>query len=400
MNIILFDDPVIREDLLPFTFIRPVAEIRVGILTIAEKWKHVKGADVSYQTEAYLSGKYPTNLTGDNYFINGAICPDEEFINRLKKLSKNDALVEGDKIWAIRTEATNIPLSGFNSIHCENVVVVDKPWKIFQFNGSQIKHDYEILTKDRKSHGVNDVHTKVYNIENIFIEEGVTIRAAILNAENGPIYLGKNSHVHEGAIIRGSFSLGEQSHVNMGAKVRGDTTVGPFSKIGGEVSNTVIFGYSNKAHDGFLGNSVIGEWCNFGADSNTSNLKNNFENIKLWNYTKNSFVDSGLLFCGLMMGDHSKCGINTMFNTGTVVGISANIFGAGFPRNFIPSFAWGGATGFTTFKIDKALKTASMAMERRQQKLTEVDINILKEIYSRSSVFRTWERIGNTELSV
>jgi UDP-N-acetylglucosamine diphosphorylase/glucosamine-1-phosphate N-acetyltransferase len=236
------------------------------------------------------------------------------------------------------------------------------------------------------------VHTRTYAPENIFIEEGVSIRAALLNAENGPIYLGKNSQLHEGAIIKGPFALCEGSHVNMGSKIRGDTTVGPYSKIGGEVSNSVLFGYSSKAHDGFLGNSVLGEWCNLGADTNTSNLKNNYENVKLWSYVKGGFKDTGLMFCGLMMGDHSKCGINTMFNTGTVIGVSANIFGDGYPRNFIPSYAWGGAAGFSTFKFDKAMETAKKAMERRGIVLDDIELSILQKVYEESERYRVWEK--------
>ncbi|HRG10464.1 MAG TPA: glucose-1-phosphate thymidylyltransferase, partial [Cyclobacteriaceae bacterium] len=242
------------------------------------------------------------------------------------------------------------------------------------------------------SASINDEHTRVYNPSQIFLEEGAKVRAAVLNAENGPIYLGKNSFVQEGALIRGPFALCEESHVNMGAKVRGDTTVGPYSKIGGEVSNSVIFGYSNKGHDGFLGNSVLGEWCNIGADTNTSNLKNNYENIKLWSYTKGGFKDTGLMFCGLMFGDHSKCGINTMFNSGTVVGVSTSIFGDGYPRNFIPSFAWGGAAGFTTYQLNKALDTAAKAMERRNIALSEVDKAILKKVFEDSAPYRVWEK--------
>jgi UDP-N-acetylglucosamine diphosphorylase/glucosamine-1-phosphate N-acetyltransferase len=278
--------------------------------------------------------------------------------------------------------------------------LIDQVWKIYQNNGAQIREDFTLITQGRKSASVTDPFTRIYNSDQVFLEEGVEIRAALLNADNGPIYLGKNSLVQEGALIRGPFALCEGSHVNMGAKVRGDTTVGPFSKIGGEVSNSVIFGYSNKAHDGFLGNSVIGEWCNLGADTNTSNLKNNYENIKLWNYAKGGFKDTGLMFCGLMLGDHSRCGINMMFNSGTVVGVSASIFGDGYPRNFIPSFAWGGAAGFTTYQLTKALDTASKAMARRNVTLTEEDREILTTLFNESAQYRVWEKSNheNNEL--
>ena len=393
MNIILFDDPTIRVDLLPLTFTRPVASIRIGILTIAEKWAKYLSNSPSFSTEEYLSKKFPCNLTADNYWINGAVCPDAQLVKAITSLKPHEGLVKDSRVIALRTPEGEIPevISGTVREYSENLTIIDHVWKIFQLNGAQIREDFKLVTKNRKSAGINDKHTRTYSEENIFVEEGASIRAAVLNAENGPIYIGKNTHIHEGALIRGSFALCEGSHVNMGAKVRGDTTVGPFSKIGGEVSNTVLFGYSNKAHDGFLGNSVIGEWCNLGADTNTSNLKNNYEPIKIWNYAKGGFKDTGLMFCGLIMGDHSKCGINMMFNTGTVVGVSANIFGDGYPRTFIPSFAWGGASGFATFQLNKALETATKAMERRNLLVDESDREILKHIFEQSSKHRAWE---------
>jgi len=393
MNIILFDDPDIRLNLLPFTFTRPVGDIRVGILTVAEKWKWWTKGDVSFQTEAYLAEKFPEKISSDNYFINGAICPDKELCDRVINLKNGEGLKQGEVLLAARSPDKKVP--GANSIKCENyssAVLIDQVWKIFQLNGSQIKSDFRIITVNRKSIPISDIHTRCYNSENIFLEDGASVKAAILNAEAGPIYLGKNSQIHEGAIIKGPFALGEGSHVNMGAKVRGDTSVGPFSKIGGEVSNCVIFGYSNKAHDGFLGNSVIGEWCNLGADTNTSNLKNSYENIKIWNYKTKGFKDTGLMFCGLMLGDHSKCGINTMFNTGTVVGVNVNIFGEGYPRTIIPSFAWGGAAGYSTYKIGKALETAAKAMERRNVALSETDKKIMEEVYRLTAEDRVWEK--------
>jgi UDP-N-acetylglucosamine diphosphorylase/glucosamine-1-phosphate N-acetyltransferase len=272
------------------------------------------------------------------------------------------------------------------------LAIIDQVWKIFQYNGGQIKADFRLITSSRLSAGIHDPHTRLYGEQNIFIEEGVLTRAAVLNAENGPIYLGKNSSIQEGALIKGPFALGEGSQVCMGAKMRGDVSIGPYCKVGGEVSTSVIFGYSNKAHDGFLGCSVLGEWCNLGADTNTSNLKNNYENTKLWSYAKKGFVSTDLMFCGLVMSDHSKCGINTMFNTGTVAGVSANIFGAGFPRNFIPSFSWGGTAGFTTFQLNKAFETASRAMERKSVIFDEVDKEILAVVFRQESEYRVWEK--------
>ncbi len=394
MNVILFDNPTIRQDLLPFTFTRPVADIRVGILTISEKWEKVLHLKPTFSTEPYLSKKYPTIYSADNLWINGALCPSSELVAVIHSLQSGDAIAKDNMILAVRTPDDEVPeiITGTIREFTLHVTLIDQVWKIYQYNGGQIRADYELITKGRISIPINDVHTRVYSPENIFLEEGAKVKAALLNAENGPIYLGKNSLVQEGALIRGPFSLGEDSHVNMGAKVRGDTTVGPFSKIGGEVSNSVLFGHSNKSHDGFLGNSVIGEWCNIGADTNTSNLKNNYENIKLWNYAKGGFKDTGLMFCGLMFGDHSKCGINTMFNSGTVVGVSSSIFGDGYPRNFIPSFSWGGAAGFTTYQLNKALETAAKAMERRSLPLTETDIEILTHIFNESAQYRVWEK--------
>ncbi len=394
MNVILFDNPTIRQDLLPFTFTRPVADIRVGMLTIAEKWQKILNTKTTFSTVPYLSQKYPTQCTSDNLWINGAVCPDAELVALIKNLQPGDAIAKDNMILAVRTPNDEVPEIITGTIHDfrSSVTLIDQVWKIYQYNGAQIRADFELITRGRTSAPILDIHTRVYAPENIFLEEGAQVRAALLNAENGPIYLGKNSLVQEGALIRGPFALCEESHVNMGAKVRGDTTVGPFSKIGGEVSNSVIFGYSNKSHDGFLGNSVIGEWCNIGADTNTSNLKNNYENIKLWSYTKGGFKDTGLMFCGLMFGDHSKCGINTMFNSGTVVGVSASIFGDGYPRTFIPSFSWGGAAGFTTFQFNKAMETAAKAMGRRSLPLTENDKEILEHIYNESAQYRVWEK--------
>lgn len=394
MNLILFDHPEIRQNLLPFTFTRPVAAIRTGILTIAEKWERHLDLKSSFATEDYLAEKFPIHTGTDNLWINGAVCPTAELTQAILNLALEESLVQNELVIATRTASTQLPLpdSKTKKEFPGSLTLIDQLWKIYQQNGTQIREDFMLVTAGRKSAPVADEHTRVYNASQIFLEEGARVRAAVLNAENGPIYLGKNSFVQEGALIRGPFALCEESHVNMGAKVRGDTTVGPFSKIGGEVSNSVIFGYSNKAHDGFLGNSVLGEWCNIGADTNTSNMKNNYENIKLWSYAKGGFKDSGLMFCGLMFGDHSKCGINTMFNSGTVVGVSASIFGDGYPRNFIPSFAWGGAAGFTTYQLNKALETAGKAMERRNQVLNETEKAILKKLFEDAAPYRVWEK--------
>ncbi len=393
MNIVVFDEPAIRVDLMPFTLTRPVAAIRVGILTIAEKWEKLLGQPVSFLTQDYLSEKFPLAPGDDNLFINGALCPDEGVFNAIRNLKNGEVLGKENRVLAVRAASFDFSKEKFSPAeYGGNVTIIDKPWKIFLENAAQIKSDILIVTRGRKSSPLQDPYTRVYAPENIFIEEGAIIRAAVLNATNGPIYIGKNAEVQEGCLVRGSFALMEGSTLNMGAKIKGDTTIGPHCKVGGEVSNAVIFGYSNKAHDGFLGSSVLGEWCNLGADTNTSNLKNNYDAVKLWNYGKKGFQSTGLTFCGLMMGDHSKAGINTMFNTGTVVGVCANIFGDGYPRNFVPSFAWGGAAGFDTFQLEKSYVTAAKAMERRSQVLTEVDKRILKNVFEGSAAERVWEK--------
>jgi UDP-N-acetylglucosamine diphosphorylase/glucosamine-1-phosphate N-acetyltransferase len=392
MNVILFDDPVLRAQLLPLTFTRPVAMLRVGILTIAEKWRMRLNAEVSFETQSYLSSRFPKTHTGNNYWINGGICPDDAFISVLKILKPNDAIQQNGRILAVRTADDEVPEVITGTVHSypSDLTIIDQTWKIFTQNGQQLRIDFEHITKGRASQGITDKATVVYNESNVFVEEGVSTKAAILNAENGPIYLGKNAQVQEGAIIRGPFSLGDRSIVNMGGKMRGDTTIGPDSKVGGEISNSVIYGCTNKAHDGYVGNSVLGEWCNLGADTNTSNMKNTYDVVRLWSQAKNEFVDTGLYFCGLIMGDHSKAGINTMFNTGTVVGVNANVLSdGGYPPNFIPSFSWAGSN---TYDIEKALSTAGRAMSRRNIQMTDNDRQILKEVYRLTAEERKWER--------
>ncbi|RIW13960.1 glucose-1-phosphate thymidylyltransferase [Algoriphagus lacus] len=394
-SIVLFDDPAIRGSLLPFTFTRPVADIRVGILKISEKWQKYTSADAFFLTQDYLQKKFP-RASHFALAINGAWLPDGDSVKILEKLAPSQALYWGKTLLAAyigETEKNLASASEKEPVQMEQEpVLVQKTWNIFQFNAAELRKDFALITKGRVSQPVNDAHTIVYSPENIFIEEGAKIKAAVLNAEGGPIYIGKNTEIQEGSLIRGPFALCEGSTVNMGAKLRGDTTVGPFSKVGGEISNSVIFGYSNKGHEGFLGNSVIGEWCNLGADTNTSNLKNNYAPVKLWDYTKGGFANTGLQFCGLMMGDHSKCGINTMFNTGTVVGVGSNIFGDGYPRNFIPSFAWGGAAGFSTFTIPKFEETAKAVYGRRGKEWTAIDKEIMEQIFDLTKSYRIWDK--------
>jgi UDP-N-acetylglucosamine diphosphorylase/glucosamine-1-phosphate N-acetyltransferase len=389
MNIILFDDAAIRADLLPLTFTRPVCDIRIGILTIREKWEKHLGVKTSSRTEEYLSAKFPAKFDKENTWINGAVCPDAALVEEVKALKKGQSLsVNGMLIAANSGDAKEISVSAAaDSISSKsNPLVVLKPWDIFSKNGQAIKDDFELLTKGRKSQPLSKTNQLLG--DNIFIEEGAKVECSILNSATGPIYIGKDAEIMEGSIVRGPFALCEGSALKLGAKIYGPTTVGPHSKVGGEVNNSVIFAYSNKGHDGFLGNSVLGEWCNIGADSNNSNLKNNYAEVKLWNYSKERFVATGLQFCGLIMGDHSKCGINTMFNTGTVVGVNANIFGAGFPRNFVPSFSWGGAAGFTTYKLTDAFEVAARVFERRGMEFDDTEKQMLTKVFELTEKYR------------
>lgn len=389
MNYILFDGNV-RNQLLPFTFTRPVADIRVGVLTIREKWEHLLGFTTTTVTEDYLTEKFPFLELERNIFINASFLPSENLVNIIKGLEENQAVFYDDEpIAFFTTEGQEVDFETFEIIQYahNDVLRIENTWDIFSKNGEAISRDFEMLTKDRESQPIPDgVWTK--NPENIFIEEGAIIEFCTLNASDGPIYIGKDAEIMEGALVRGPFALCEHSTLKMGAKIYSNTTVGPHCKVGGEVNNSVIFGYSNKGHDGFLGNSVIGEWCNLGADTNNSNLKNNYAEVRLWDYETEGFARTGLQFCGLMMGDHSKCGINTMFNTGTVVGVSANIFGSGFPRNFVPSFSWGGSAGFTTYKTDKAFEVAKVVMSRRNIEFEEMDSQILEHIFEETAKWR------------
>ncbi|NHM02448.1 GlmU family protein [Flavobacterium difficile] len=388
MNYILFDGPH-RNALLPFTFTRPVADIRVGILTIREKWEKHLGYTTTTVTEEYLSDKWPMVEMEHNVMINASFLPNEILVEMVKNLELNQAIFQDEEVVAFYAkEGEEVDFDAFESIEfTEECIKIENTWDIFQKNEAAIREDFELLTEDRTSQPIPK-SVNVLSPEHIFIEEGAKLEFVTLNASTGPIYIGKNAEIMEGSVIRGPFALCESGRVKLATKVYGATTVGPHSVIGGEVNNSVLFGYSNKGHDGFLGNAVLGEWCNIGADSNNSNLKNNYEPVKLWSYETENFAQTGLQFCGLMMGDHSKCGINTMFNTGTVVGVSTNIFGAGFPRNFVPSFSWGGASGFTTYVTKKAFETAKIVMARRNVEFSEEDAKILEHVFEETKKYR------------
>ena len=391
MNYILFDGDV-RNSLLPFTYTKPVADIRVGILTIREKWEKHLGLTTTTVTEEYLEEKYPMVELEENILINASFCPTESLVEKVKNLSENEAIFKGEDVIAFFTTDSQeeVNFDAYTQIEFEEELIqIKNTWDIFSLNDKAIQEDFNFLTEGRTSQPIPE-GTRYINKDNIFIEEGAEVIFANLNASTGPIYIGKDALVMENSSVRGPFAMCENSVLKMGAKIYGATTLGPYCKVGGEVNNSVLFAFSSKGHDGYLGNSVIGEWCNLGADTNNSNLKNNYAEVKLWDYETGRFAKTGLQFCGLMMGDHSKCGINTMFNTGTVIGVSANIFGSGFPRNFVPSYSWGGASGFTEYKTNKVFEVATVVMKRRSIVFDEKEQKILEHIFEETKQYRNY----------
>ncbi|MBK9152514.1 MAG: GlmU family protein [Saprospiraceae bacterium] len=402
-NLIFFCDDHWNH-LLPLTYTRPICELRVGILTIREKWEQWLGISrSSYITQDYLSEKFPLEIASDNLLINSTVLPDSHLLGYVKQIQTNESLVYGDELIAARLSAAQLNASdlgqSFDQLkkidlsRDENLRLkrITRVFHLFSYNGEEIHSDFALITFGRKSATLSESN-RIFGKYPVFAEEGVQAECAIINTNDGPVYLGRNAEIMEGSMIRGPFALGENSMIKMGAKIYGDTTVGPGCKVGGEVNNAVFIGNANKGHDGFLGNSVIGEWCNLGADSNNSNLKNNYLPVKLWSYVKEGFENTGLQFADLSWATTSKCGINTMFNTGTVVGVAANTYGDGFPRNFIPSFSWGGASGFITHQLEKAIETAEIVMKRRGKTLDEADKKILNWIFSHAARYRTWEK--------
>ena len=389
MNYILFDGPS-RNNLLPFTFTRPVADIRVGILTIREKWEFYLKTTTTTVTEDYLSDKYPMVEMDENVMVNASYLPNLELVEMIRDLKANQAIFKDEDVIAffIKEAQDDIDFEDYEAIEfAEDIIKIENTWDIFSKNGEAIQEDFTLITKEKTSQSI-PASNNIIAPQNIFIEEGAKLEFTTLNASKGPIYIGKNAEIMEGAIIRGPLALCENAVVKLGAKIYGPTTLGLSSKVGGEINNSVIFDNSNKGHDGFLGNSVVGEWCNLGADTNNSNLKNNYAEVRLWDYQTEGFAKTGLQFCGLMMGDHSKCGINTMFNTGTVIGVSANIFGSGFPRNFVPSFSWGGNSGFTTYLTKKAFEVADVVMARRKIEFSDQDKVILEHVFEETKKYR------------
>lgn len=391
MNYILFDGPV-REALLPFTFTRPVADIRIGILTIREKWQKYLGSTISTGTEEYLSEKFPRVVMNDNVLINASFLPTPSLVTAIQDLKENQAIFFGNEVIAFysQTAEEHLDFTGYHTTEFTGEIFrISNTWDIFSKNGEALQADFELITAGRKSAPISTTNSLIHP-ENIFLEEGASVEYSILNATDGPIYIGANAQIWEGSLIRGGFALCDNAVVKMGGKMYGPTTIGPFSKVCGEVSNAVIFGYSSKGHEGYLGNAVLGEWCNIGADSNNSNLKNNYAKVRIWNYATESFDQTGLQFCGLMMGDHSKTAINTMFNTGTVIGVNCNIYVPGFPRNFVPSFSWGGASGFTEYLPKRAFEAAKVMMARRGVEFNETEARILEHVFELTKKWRNY----------
>ena len=385
MNYILFDTSK-RINLLPLTFLRPTADIRIGILTIREKWEKYLDAKTSSLTKEYLSAKFPLVIKADNILINGSVCPSKKLVEKISTLKVKEALVHKGEVIAFKSGTMDGQIFESSLNDCRKIefadplIIVENTWDIFAKNGEALIQDFHLLNSGQHLNK-NMTYTFIGSEENIFVHPSASINYAILNATKGPIYIDEGAEIMEGAMIRGPFYLGKHSHVKMGAKIYGPTTIGPYCKIGGELNNVVMFAYSNKGHEGFLGNAVIGEWCNIGADTNNSNLKNTYDNVKIWNYDKRTFVDTKLQFCGLIMGDHSKTGINTMFNTGTVVGIASNVFGSGYQRNFIPSFSWGSPAKMIEHKLERAILTAEQVYRRRDMEFTKIDRSLFTHIF-------------------
>jgi len=392
MAIILFDDSA-RNTLLPLTYTRPVADLRIGILTIAEKWAKYLNTSYSFYTEAYLQAKFPLNIEDDNLYINGSVCPDEDIVEAINNLAGGQALRYNDTLVAVKLKdiytGSFKPDANFANeiVYGKELVIITRPEQIFKKNDTELRKDFKLLTQGRKSAKLSSTNTIIG--EAFFAEEGAQAECSTFSTINGPIYLAANTEVWEGTNIRGPFALCEHSQIKMGTKIYGATTIGPYCRIGGEVNNAVVWGYSSKGHEGYLGNAVVGEWCNIGADSNNSNLKNNYSEVKLWDYPTQCYRGTGLQFCGLIMADHAKCGINTMFNTGTVVGVSANVFDAGYPPKHIPDFAWGGANGFEEYAYDKMMETAARVIARREHRsFNEAEKGILTEVFELTREYR------------
>jgi len=394
MNYILFDNEV-RLNLLPFTHTRAIADIRCGILTMRQRWELLLCVtNTGTLTQDYIQACYSNiNSTNEAVYINGAVIGNALITKQITLLGLNESLTKDGTIIAARIHSLDGNIDDLNQAvsHTKRVeydglvVQLKNIWDIFSLNETAINNDWQLITQNRESAPIPQ-GVIVNGKEKLFIEHGAVINAGtIINAQTGYVYVGKDAEILEGSLLRGPVAVCKQAVIKMGAKIYGATTIGPGCKVGGEINNVVFFANSNKSHDGYLGNAVIGEWCNLGADTNCSNLKNNYDVVKVWHEASQSEVNTGLTFCGLMMGDHSKCGINTMFNTGTVVGVSCNIYGGGFPDKYIPSFSWGGSDGFITYRFEKAMETANRMMGRRNKQLNAAEIAMYQHLFNNAS---------------
>jgi len=395
-NIIFIDDH--RDTLLPLSYTRCVSQLRIGILTIAEKWqKRMDISQVHHLTAAYLSEKYPFVATEDNLILTAGLLPDSRITEAIRKLQIGEALFHHNTMLSARlTIDQAIAFSHTRNLINSDIEKIQYPYEfrlitypeqIFMWNGAELKADFDLITTGRSSQDIEGSN-RTKGDHQIFVEAGATIEHSILNATGGPIYIGPQAVILDGCALRNGVALCDHAVLKMGAKIYGATTIGPHSKIGGEVKNVVIQGYSNKSHEGYLGNSVLGEWCNLGADTNSSNLKNDYSEVKLYDYQQQAMRATGTQFCGLIMGDHCKTGINTMFNTGTVAGICCNIYGAGYQKNFIPSFSWGGSRDYLTYKIEKVIQVAKRVLNRKNMHLTTTDESILRYLSERTALYR------------
>lgn len=390
MNYILFDGPT-RNSLLPFTFTKPVSEIRVGVMTIKEKWEKLLGSTLTYLTEEYLEAKYPMVEFDENVYIDASVMPTKELATEISFIAENQMLMRNDDMIAFFASKNQeeVDFESYEVIEFkEELFKIETKSDIFSHNYQAINDDFQLLTENRSSVDLSDTNTIIGPAENVFLEAGAAVECVVINATEGPVYIGEDAVVMEGSLLRGPIAIGEKAVVKMGAKIYSGTTIGPNCTVGGEIKNVVFFGNSNKGHDGYLGNSVVGEWCNFGADTNVSNMKNNHSEVSVWDYAEDGFMSSGLKFCGLFLGDYSKLGINTMINTGTVIGVSSNVFGSGFPDKFIPSFSWGGKESLVEYKIDKALNDAKKMRALKKKTFEDKDQKILEAIFEETKTYR------------
>lgn len=396
MEIVLFDDAAWRKRTYPLSLTRPVSNLRVGILTINEKWERWCKLSTSFLTVDYLQEKFPLRTSkGEILCVKGDILPSESLVDSLMALKQGDILMKHDEWIAFKTDSQFV--HGFQGVMTRDfkptvfkyeLSRLRYPEDIFLKNGEEIEKDFQLITEGRISKSLSSTNRILG--DQIFVEEGATVECSILNTLKGPIYLGENSEIWEGCMIRGAFSLGKGSQLKMGTKVYSNVSIGPYSRMGGELNTSVVWGNSAKGHDGYLGSSVIGEWCNWGAGTSNSNMKNNYNKIRLFDYETHSYRETDLHFCGLIMADHSRCSINTTFNTGTIVGVSANIFGVGSLPSYIPDFSWGGAHDFVEYDIEKMKSSSEIAFQRRNQKFDEVEKKICHSVFDLTKNNRTF----------